>query len=952
MSELYNQAQENFFVDRGLTPLPQPHLTGMKLKADIVLGDFVFNTIDEYGVTWVITDIEGWWSHPEPDMPDIPRGFGDGSYDVKGRYQARMITLTGSFLTPTPDLVEAARDRLIIATDLVYKGAWLKTGTDGKRSSFVRLSGAPSIETTTARGRTDFSIGLKAADPIKYSWNDQEPSGYNIIEIPARNRTSGATGIETIVNSGTVAVPVQLEIQGPIVAPAYIVTNKDTATEKLLAVVSGLRGRLTSSVVNKELSFNENQLVDILTLTTRASHGLLVGDTVEISGLSESYLNGEFEVNSVDTDTTVTFVINDPSAASIKSIVSKKLLDGVATIETSSNHGFEVGNSIFVANVDSVFNGTYAITSKTDTTFSYAKSRGVAQTVTGKRLNNNIATLTTSVSHGFIVGDIVTVSISDINYDGEFQITSVSFSGDEFSYSSTRTNTRTTTTKSMSNDVATITTSAAHGLVVSDSVVVSGVDSTFDGSRTLTGVPTPTTFTYNLTRETEVVLGTRQRFSGVATFITGSSSPGTEAPSHGFAVGEEVTIKGSVGNTTYPTSGVVTSIPNLSTFTIANPSQPDEGAISITVAPSPTVFASKRYITSKQLIGGTVTIYTPASHGFFVGEQVIISGLGSPYDGTFTISAVPFANAFSYLQAGSNATLSNAGAVVATRGRAGSSVTIVTSTPHNFTNNQYVTISNMDSAAATLNGTYTVTVVSPTVFKYTTTTATNVGTVAGTATVLTRGRVGTLATIVTAAPHGLSNGASISVSGMDSNASSLNGTYTITVVNSTTITYTTSATGNIATENVNAGSGSIVLQGAFARVTRSITSTADSGTFTASGSLPFAEASGTASVSDDILAEDGGAISSNGVAVKKNNIAFTPGLTGASIDFGPDILEIDTLSKDVSLNGATSGGRAKLDVFTDFFFLETGSNTIEFYDSSDSASNSLLKLYYRSGWLG
>jgi hypothetical protein len=952
MSEIYNQAQENFFVDRGLTPLPQPHLTGMKLRADIVLGDFVFNTIDEYGVTWVITDIEGWWSHPEPDMPDIPRGFGDGSYDVKGRYQARMITLTGSFLTPTPDLVEAARDRLIIATDLVYKGAWLKTGTDGKRASFVRLSGAPQIQTVTARGRTDFSIGLKAADPIKYSWNDQEPSGYNIIEIPARNRTSGSTGIETIVNSGTVAVPVQLEIQGPIIAPAYIVTNKDTATQKLLAVVSGLRGRLTSSVVNKELSFSESQLVDILTLTTRAAHGLLVGDIVEISGLSESYLNGEFEVYAVNTETTVQFLINDPSAASIQSIVSKKLLDGVATIETNSNHGFEVGNSIFIADVDSVFNGTYSITAKTNTTFSYAKSRGVAQTVIGKRLNNNIATLSTSVAHGFIVGDIVTVSISDINYDGEFQITSISSSGDEFSYSSTRTNTKTTTTKSMSNDVATITSTNPHGLIIKDSVTISGIDSTFDGTRTVESIPTPTTFTYNLTRETEVALATRQRFSGVATFITGSTSPGTEAPSHGLLVGEEVTIKGSVGNATYPTSGIVTSTPNLNTFTIANPAQPDEGAINITVAPTPTVFASKKYLTSKQLIGGTVTVFTPTSHGFFVGEQVIISGLGSPYDGTFTISAVPFANALSYIQAGSNATLSNAGAVVSTRGRAGSSVTIVTSTPHNFANNQYVTISNMDSAAATLNGTYVVTVISPTVFKYTTTTSTNVGTVAGTATVLTRERVGTLATVVTAAPHGLSNGASISVSGMDSNASSLNGTYTITVVNSTTITYTTATTGNIATENVNAGSGGIVIQGAFARVTRSIASTPDNGFFTAIGSIPFAEASGTASVSDDILAEDGGAISSNGVAVKKNNIPFTPGLTGTSIDFGPDILEIDTLSKDVSLNGATSGGRAKLDVFTDFFFLETGSNTIEFYDSSDSASNSLLKLYYRSGWLG
>jgi hypothetical protein len=50
---------------------------------------------------------------------------------------------------------------LLLQQTLYIRGAWLKTGTDGKRSSFVRLSGAPSIQTTTARGRTDFSIGLK-----------------------------------------------------------------------------------------------------------------------------------------------------------------------------------------------------------------------------------------------------------------------------------------------------------------------------------------------------------------------------------------------------------------------------------------------------------------------------------------------------------------------------------------------------------------------------------------------------------------------------------------------------------------------------------------------------------------------------------------------------------------------------------------------------------------------
>jgi hypothetical protein len=72
----------------------------------------------------------------------------------------------------------------------------------------------------------------------------------------------------------------------------------------------------------------------------------------------------------------------------------------------------------------------------------------------------------------------------------------------------------------MSNDVATITTTDPHGLILNDSVSISGVDETFNGSISVTGTPTTTTFTYNLTRQTEVPIGVRQRFSGVATFIT------------------------------------------------------------------------------------------------------------------------------------------------------------------------------------------------------------------------------------------------------------------------------------------------------------------------------------------------------------------------------------------------------------------------------------------------
>ena len=50
--------------------------------------------------------------------------------------------------------------------------------------------------------------------------------------------------------------------------------------------------------------------------------------------------------------------------------------------------------------------------------------------------------------------------------------------------------------KELATNVATLTTSTAHGFAVGDIVGVSGVDSTFDGEFTVVAVPTTTTFTY------------------------------------------------------------------------------------------------------------------------------------------------------------------------------------------------------------------------------------------------------------------------------------------------------------------------------------------------------------------------------------------------------------------------------------------------------------------------
>jgi hypothetical protein len=271
-----NQAQKNRITQQALTPLPEPHLTGMKLQEDIILNDFVFNTVDEYGVLWVITDIKGWWSPPAPDMPDIKRGWADGSYDVKGRYNARDLTLEGSILCTDPSLAAEARRRLVAQINLVRQGGWLKTNENPTKASWVRLSGEPNFETVNARGRIDFSIGLRAADPIKYSWNELNEDGYDVEEILAKSTTPARSGKSTLTNQGDFDVSAYFIVTGPITGPAIILNETNGES---IAIVEPLRSIVTGTIISKSITGG------IVTLTTSAAHVLQIGDSVEIFSL-------------------------------------------------------------------------------------------------------------------------------------------------------------------------------------------------------------------------------------------------------------------------------------------------------------------------------------------------------------------------------------------------------------------------------------------------------------------------------------------------------------------------------------------------------------------------------------------------------------------------------------------------------------------------------------------
>jgi DNA/RNA endonuclease YhcR with UshA esterase domain len=140
-------------------------------------------------------------------------------------------------------------------------------------------------------------------------------------------------------------------------------------------------------------------------------------------------------------------------------IINKKLDANIATITTSTAHGFKAGQTVTISGVDSTFDGSHVILATpapTSTEFSYTgvgsvssgallnvraeayvgTSTGVSSKIlTNKILSDNKATLTTSTAHGFSVGQIVTVKGVDGTFDGTYEITDrTTVSPHQFSY--------------------------------------------------------------------------------------------------------------------------------------------------------------------------------------------------------------------------------------------------------------------------------------------------------------------------------------------------------------------------------------------------------------------------------------------------------------------------------------------------------------------------------------
>ena len=210
--------------------------------------------------------------------------------------------------------------------------------------------------------------------------------------------------------------------------------------------------------------------------------------------------------------------------------------------------------------------------------------------VTNKVCVSDVVTLTivpeVGDSHDLIVGQLIEIVAVDNLLNGYQTITATPTST-TISYSIAISST--VTNKQLTSDVATLTLSDPNLFAVGDAITVSGVDATFNGTYTITAVPTPLTI----------------RYSKVATNVASTASTGT----------------------------VIRTPINIASTAVTQFARKDVTSKSI----SPTTLA----ITFKAVSSNIATITTGEAHGLAVGDYVSIAKLANSitYDKTATASS-------------------------------------------------------------------------------------------------------------------------------------------------------------------------------------------------------------------------------------------------------------------------------------------------------------------------
>jgi hypothetical protein len=302
---------------------------------------------------------------------------------------------------------------------------------------------------------------------------------------------------------------------------------------------------------------------------------------------------------------------------------------GTATVFTDVDHGFAVGDKVRVASLNPAINGDHTITAIPSlASFSFASaatlalspsSTGLARTIVdsyevvrdilgwladdfgdnqfindeikpaseieysivNKAMTSGLATLTTSLPHDLIEGQLLEIVDVDAAIDGYRIITSIPTStsftfqveGSSANVASAATsglstynvtakaivnNLYSVTNKLASNNIVTLTTNVAHNLVPGDEVSIAKVDSNLNGTYTVLTTPAANTFTY---AKTVTNIASTVVTGGEASYKTAVLVTSTN---HGLSAGKTIVVE--IDDAAYDGVKTVSSIVDATTL--------------------------------------------------------------------------------------------------------------------------------------------------------------------------------------------------------------------------------------------------------------------------------------------------------------------------------------------------------------------------------------------------
>lgn len=239
----------------------------------------------------------------------------------------------------------------------------------------------------------------------------------------------------------------QLEAQGYTAVPVNVDITRGDEARKVTWTVRAPFSEITADAVGGGATAAA-LTSGVATITTDDPHGLVVGDWVVIASAGEPF-DGSWAVESVPSTTTFTFRPSqdditptaDTNGTATKRVATTlaSLTSNVVTLTTATAHGYVATDSVVVAGISAVFNGTFTVVdAPTTTTLTYAKtnadvpeaaaasgtiSKASTGNTTTKKLVDNIATITMASNHGLIVGNTVVVAACGDPFDGAWVIT-------------------------------------------------------------------------------------------------------------------------------------------------------------------------------------------------------------------------------------------------------------------------------------------------------------------------------------------------------------------------------------------------------------------------------------------------------------------------------------------------------------------------------------------------